>query len=426
MEEAKNMILEVRVDNCQVFSKSIELSLKADMRNKKLAYNVVSNKNFNILKSVCLYGPNNVGKTCLINAIRFIRRVMLNKRPVGINTNLFTKNKICKLGMTFMYNEQVFNFDFHYNSDKEEFLYEKFSECVKDKYGNEKEIIYLEKDPANKRIFAQNNTDLEAVLGVVGKDNIAIYLIDTEKFPQLNTISKILQSFASKIDILDMNKIPWVKTIEVMKSKSAKKKKIVEFIRHADIDLEDFKYSRDFLHHIGLKFHGDKSAIQEEVLKHSPNFMDQLCLVSTHNGVQVPSAFFDSTGTKKIIALASHIIDAIEEGKVLVIDELDSSLHYSLTRAIVALFNNELNKNGQLIFSTHDISLLDCKALFRKEQIWFMRRTDEQIDVYPLSIFTAQKNGTRDTTDIIEHYKKGVYGALPRPDLIEALLEVEK
>ena len=76
------MIIEVRVDNCQVFSNSTKLSLKADMRNKKFAYNVASHSNFNILKSVCLYGPNNVGKTCLINAIQYIKQVMLNERPL--------------------------------------------------------------------------------------------------------------------------------------------------------------------------------------------------------------------------------------------------------------------------------------------------------------------------------------------------------
>lgn len=50
---------------------------------------------------------------------------------------------------------------------------------------------------------------------------------------------------------------------------------------------------------------------------------------------------FDSTGTKKIAAMASYVIEALEQGRILVVDELDSSIHFKLTRAIVAMFNNE-------------------------------------------------------------------------------------
>ena len=76
--------------------------------------------------------------------------------------------------------------------------------------------------------------------------------------------------------------------------------------------------------------------------------------------------FYDSTGTKKISALASYIMDALRKGQTLVVDELDSSIHFKLTRAIVSLFNNELNENAQLIFTTHDVSLMDCKKTIQK------------------------------------------------------------
>ena len=88
----------------------------------------------------------------------------------------------------------------------------------------------------------------------------------------------------------------------------------------------------------------------------------------------VPSIIFDSTGTKKIASIASYVIEALEKGRILVIDELDNSLHFRLTRAIVALFNNELNTNAQLICTVHDVSLLDCQNLFRKDQIWFTHK----------------------------------------------------
>ena len=88
-----------------------------------------------------------------------------------------------------------------------------------------------------------------------------------------------------------------------------------------------------------------------------------------------------------------------------------------------ALFNNELNTNAQMIFTVHDINLMDCKRMFRKEQIWFVHKDEEGVYVYSLADFTAQK-GVRDTTDIMEKYRKGALGALPDPELINSLLSI--
>lgn len=95
----------------------------------------------------------------------------------------------------------------------------------------------------------------------------------------------------------------------------------------------------------------------EKVLDIPENIMDQIRLVSTYKGIHVPSMMFDSTGTKKIAAIASYVIEALEQGRILVVDELDSSIHFKLTRAIVAMFNNELNTSAQMIFTVHDIIL---------------------------------------------------------------------
>ena len=163
---------------------------------------------------------------------------------------------------------------------------------------------------------------------------------------------------------------------------------------------------------------------EEKVLDIPDSVMDQIRLVSTYKGVQVPSMLFDSTGTKKIAAIASYVIEALEQGRILVVDELDSSIHFKLTRATVAMFNNELNTDAQMIFTVHDINLMDCKRLFRKEQIWFVDKDENGVYVYSLSDFTAE-NGVRDTSDIIEKYRKGAFAALPDPELINSLLSIK-
>lgn len=217
-----------------------------------------------------------------------------------------------------------------------------------------------------------------------------------------------------------MNNIPMRKTIEIMKNRNNMQDKIVEFIKNADLDLEDFKFVDEPEINVDIK--SDIEA-DEQVLNITDRIMDQLRLMSVYKGKKVPSMLFDSTGTKKMIALSSYIIDTLQSGKVLVIDELDNSLHFKLSRAIVSMFNNELNQRGQLIFSIHDVNLMDCKKLFRKEQIWFVHKDENGNYVYPLSVFTAE-GGIRDTSDIIKKYKKGVLGALPEPSFINTLLGV--
>ena len=417
------MIIEVRANNYKIFNEPVVLSTKADLRNKKFAFNVYKNNVCNVLKSVIVFGPNNVGKTCTVQCINDIKCVLENYRQLTIMPNLFTKNNISELGITFLENDRVFSYDFKYDMHTREFIYERFAERnVKHKT----EIIYFKKDSVKGEYLFKDNKEIEKLLSVIGRNNILIYLIDTTKFEELAWIKDVLVSFSKKIGVVTMDNIPIQKTINILKTNNPMKQKIVDFIKNADLDLDNFEYNKNALKNLKIEMNmtGDDVPNMEAALKAQKNIIDQLCLVSRHKGVDLPSVVIDSTGTKKIVALASYVIEAIEQGKILVVDELDSSLHFKLTRAIVSLFNNEVNKYGQLICTIHDISLLDCKKLFRKEQIWFIHRDTEKAWLYSLSEFKAREHGTRDTTDIIEHYKKGLYGALPEPNLINTLLGV--
>lgn len=111
--------------------------------------------------------------------------------------------------------------------------------------------------------------------------------------------------------------------------------------------------------------------------------------------------------------------------KIIKITRRKEWLNYSTEKTlyIVSLFNNELNTSAQLLFTAQDAMLLDCKKLFRKDQIWFAAKNDEGAYVYPLSTYTAQKDNIRSETDLIERYKTGDIGELPIPDLISVLLE---
>ena len=414
------MLIELRAKNCFSFSDEIRFSTKADMRNKKFSSNVHTENNFNILKTVGIYGPNNAGKTCLVKCIRSAKNILLNQKP-RIMPNIFQESTICQLGITFWEEGREFSYDFWYDDKKEEYPYEKFAEITKDQYGNEKETVWLLKDIINGNC-QYGDEDLLKMMPLISQSNLLFYLVDSSKFQQLAEMKRIVTKFASRIDIVNMNNIPLKRTINLMKNQNDIQRKVVEFIKNSDLYMDDFEYVD--IDKIRVKMDSDEEKPEEKALDIPEQIMDQIRLVSVYRGVAVPSVLFDSTGTKKIAALASYIIEGIEQGRILVVDELDSSIHFKLTRAIVAMFNNELNTNAQMIFTVHDINLMDCKKMFRKEQIWFVHKDDTGIYVYSLAEFTAQQ-GVRDTTDIMEKYRKGVLGALPDPELIRSLLSLK-
>jgi AAA15 family ATPase/GTPase len=414
------MITSLKFNNCFAFNEPVEMSLKADMRTKKFACNISNQENnTNILKSAVLYGSNNTGKTTFIRCVKAIKRTLLNQN-IFLKSNAFTKknNNICELSISFIYNKKEYIYEYKYNDKNKSYIYENMCEILKDKHGNEKiENIFL-KDNINNKYKCSRDLRLQEILNIASTDNILIYTLQTDKFEILNEIKKILTSTAKNIEIVTMNHIPFEKTLEILKKKNQETKKIVDFVKNADLYLEDYRYEDNIV----VEIEGEN--IPGEVLK-DKSLMDQIKLISVYKGKAVSSMVFDSLGTKKIAAIASYIIEAIEQGKALFVDELDSSLHFKITRAIVSMFNNDINKNAQLIATLHDISLLDCKKMFRKEQIWFTAKDDEKTMLYSLKEFNYNDDGIRgDSSDIQDKYSKGIFGAIPDPDLISSLLEV--
>lgn len=412
------MLIEIRAKNCYSFNEPINISMKADMRNRKLACNVHQEHNFSILKTAGIYGPNNVGKTCLVKCIKALKYILLNKKNLLL-PNIFTDNPVCEMGVTFLSEGKKYSYNFKYDTEKNEYTYESFIEIIKDQYGNEKEEIWLMLDTQEKKFCCRNNELTIDMIKLVTKSNVLFHLIDSGNSQTIDKIKEILTGFADRIDIIDMNNIPIEHTITLMKNKNRLQEKIVEFIKNADLYMDNFEY----VEQEKILFNGIRKP-NEQVLDLPEKLMDQIRLVSTYKGKRVSSMLFDSTGTKKIAAMASYVIEALEQGRILVVDELDSSIHFRLTRAIVTMFNNELNTNAQMIFTVHDINLMDCRRLFRKEQIWFVHKDKERVYVYSLAEFTAN-DGVRDTSDIIEKYRKGAFAALPEPELIKSLLSIQ-
>ncbi|WP_410619812.1 AAA family ATPase [Amycolatopsis sp. cmx-8-4] len=131
----------------------------------------------------------------------------------------------------------------------------------------------------------------------------------------------------------------------------------------------------------------------------------------------------ESSGTRNWIGLLPQVLSALDEGLVLLVDEIDASLHPLLTAKLVGLFQDpELNTHGaQLVFTTHDTSLLGTmlgEQVLDRDQIWFVERDAEGASsLYPLTDFKPRKDQNTE-----RRYLAGSYGAVPvLGDFAEAL-----
>ena len=419
------MLLYLKLNNYTIYNQEVKFSMTANMHYSRFPSNVAAADGVHVLKTAVLLGPNNTGKTNFVRAIAMMKAIMLNQSP-SITPNIFSGNAVVEASISFLENGREYILDIRYDAEHEEYMYERFAQVHRDRYKNVRTHVLLLRDIQRKEFLAEDE-NFVSVMKVAARNNLLIHLFDTESFPALHEIRDAVTAFASRIDIVDMNNIPIQKTIDMLKLSGEDSQRIAKFMQRADLSMDDFRYAGDDEIRIAFQeINTEKSTLQENALRQSASLTEMFHLASVYNGVPVPSILFDSTGTKKMAALAGYVIRALKEGHILVVDDMDSSLHFRLTRAVICLFNNELNEHAQLIATAHDFSLLDCNLLFRKEQIWFTHKDRERAYLYSLSDFTASESKTRGTSDLIAKYRAGVFGALPDPDLFGILMELKK
>ena len=143
-----------------------------------------------------------------------------------------------------------------------------------------------------------------------------------------------------------------------------------------------------------------KEVIKEAKFYHLDNY-----------GKKVALDFDDeSDGTQKLFAFIGPWIDSLENGNVLLIDELHDNFHPLMVKFLIEMFHNkDMNKSdAQLIFTTHETSVLN-QDTFRRDQIWFCEKQNRATKLYPLTDFSPRKG----VEDLEKGYLSGRYGALP-------------
>lgn len=205
---------------------------------------------------------------------------------------------------------------------------------------------------------------------------------------------------------------------------------IIEFIKRLDLGIVDIRVESnpamvpEFSEHMPEDIQRARSSLTES------EDAERLGIKTVHtlydgDGHPIATVEFDlddheSDGTRKLFAFAGPIVRALSEGRVLIVDELDSRLHPLLTREIIKLFNNSDTNphHAQLIFTTQDTNLLD-NDLFRRDQIWFI----EKDSLGGSQLYSLAEFRIRNDKSFERGYIQGRFGAIPYAGRLNELVE---
>ena len=374
---------------------------------KEHEYNVAKVDNGEYLKVSAIYGANASGKTNVLQAFDYMKNrilvsddskknspideenvysFMINNDPIALEVEILAKNnKIYKYGFELVKDNII-----------SEWLYEKRVNKFYSIFEREKNNV---KNIRNNKITMLANIDERTLfLNIYSK-------IDRNNEDFSNVYDWFVNS--TYLDLGNPNFERFINNRVSLKILSDEnyKKELLKFIKTFDSGIEGIKTTPDSI----------------EAVKSNNGIIDIEVIHKGENGELKALPFYlESNGTRKMFHLFDFFMDALKNGMVLFVDELDAKLHPLLTRYIINLFHNsDTNKgNGQLIYSTHDTVNLN-KETFRRDEIWFAEKDKDGIsEIYALSdyILEDDKNAgkkVRNDATYNKDYLTGRYGAIP-------------
>lgn len=373
---------------------------------KEHEYNVAKINNGEYLKVSAIYGANASGKTNVLQAFEYMKKkilvsddskknspideeniysFMINNEPIALEVEILAKNnKIYKYGFEVLNDTIISEWLFEKRVNKFYAIFERENNNVSMKPNKISELVNIDERTLFLNIYSKidrNNEDFSNVYDwFVNSTYLDLGNPNFERFINNRVSLKILS---------DVNY----------------KKELLKFIKTFDSGIEGIKTTPDSI----------------EAVKSNNGIIDIEVIHKGENGELKALPFYlESNGTRKMFHLFDFFMDALKNGMVLFVDELDAKLHPLLTRYIINLFHNsDTNKgNGQLIYSTHDTVNLN-KETFRRDEIWFAEKDKDGIsEIYALSdyILEDDKNAgkkVRNDATYNKDYLTGRYGAIP-------------
>lgn len=373
-----------------------------------------------LLTSAVLYGANASGKSTILRSLDAMRSLVLNLPKVIQSTDTLphephrlsaeTVNASSSFEIVFIAQGVKYRYGFEHDDTTiyAEWLYAN---------DNKKESRLFFRD-VEKADFYVNPDRFKEGRGIkVLPNSLFLWRCDQAEGPIAQTI---LAWFRNLNLLHGMHASAYLQySIEQLRRQEFRDQ-MMNMIKAADLGIQDLQIEEGDLQGADLDMLPIPTVVRDR-LRQSESPLRDIGLRARHHiygqdgQVQGESDFDfaqdESEGTKKYFCLSAPIIDTLVNGKILLIDELDASLHPMLTRELIRIFNDPVRnpRHAQLIFATHDTNLLD-QELFHKSQIWFTEK-DQQGSTH-LHSLTEYKN-VRPTDNIEKHYIQGKYGAIP-------------
>jgi len=415
------MLIEFRVANYRSFKEEQTLSMVASAEKQHLE-NMFRDRDLKILKSVGIYGPNASGKSNLIKALSTMKNMVLNSADYGINDSLpvvpFRLDKIKKeepsqFEILFHHNRIRYQYGFSATNKMilEEWLYatpnnrsQLWFYRTYNKKKDKSEIKFGTHLKGSKSKYIENLNDNNLTLSIASKKSEQMTIIYNWFRDNLKVVSASDHRISSTSKLL----LPLDEPNETI---VAIQERIKKLVKSADFGIEDVIVYKIDPKEMNLP-KDDK--VSEELLKFLEKEPLLAVLLAHKTDSKDKMEFFllddESDGTKRYFDLIGPWVTAGFLGTTIVFDELERSLHPLLARELIKLIHDqEFNvSKAQLIFATHDTSLLDHE-IFRRDQIWFTDKNNTGATVlYPLSDYRPRKGEA-----LQKGYLSGRYDAIP-------------
>lgn len=418
------MLLQFSVNNFRSIKDTVTFSMNT--ASNEASKHSFQARDYHLLNSAVIYGANASGKSNVLKAMSFMRNLVLNKPKITQSTDDLP--------------HQPFRLNTETEQASSYFEIVFFLEDVKYRYGFEAdstaiyaEWLYSDEKGKESRLFER---DIEQNIHYINKqkfkegtglkvpgNHLLIWKCDQNDG---DISKKILQWFSNFNLINGLESEGYLHVALKQMENTDAKSELLKLVKIADlgideIEIEENDVPQDFIKSLPIpedlkqKMLDDGGFTTFELQTRHKKFNTENKPIGT---VLFELSEDESRGTQKFFALSAPILDTLDKGKVLLIDELDASLHPMLTECFIKLFNNkELNKqNAQLVFVTHDIHLLSVPELFERDQIWFTEKDQYgSSKLYSLLEFRKNNKGkdVRATDNLEKHYLQGRYGAVP-------------
>ncbi len=407
------MILNFSCSNYRSIKEKIKFSMCATSDQEHLEQ-IRKVDSIRVLRNAAIYGANGSGKSSFISAIRSMQEMVaksLLMQPGDLIERVPHKqsdiNEPTCYEMQFVIDDIRYLYGFSYTDleIKEEYLYY---------YPKGRQSKIFDRHEDGITFGKSFEKDLNLVVEKILKSN-RLLLSSAANFSNINEIEKVFLFFKEDI-VVYQNRLAehgldqhWIKlTAKALNKSDAIRELFLKFLNCTGFDVKN----------IYAKYEKKKMPISElpvnlpsEIREHVVEFGEEKVDLKIEYDKFNLNVSEESEGIRKLFKILYPIINVLVSGKVLVFDEIETSLHPVIVRELINLFINDGQEAfAQLIFSSHDAMLLDLD-LFRRDQIWFteLKKEIRSTDLYSL----AEIKNVRKDENLMKGYINGKYGAIP-------------